>query len=451
MSTSVDIAVLGAGMSGLCQAYYLRKRFPNAKIAVLEASDRVGGWIHTERRGDYLFEQGPRGIRPKGKGQLVLELVKELGLWEELEFANDAAKIRYIYLGGKMEKFPSGPFSMMTSPLTKGLASALWKDLSQKPANRPDETFESYIHRHFGKGFAERMFDPMVSGIWGAQISKLSIDAAMPILKDFERTKGSVIKSFLAYKAPDYGVHFDKEYTSKALFSFRNGMEVFTNRLQDTIANDLILNAKIQEISTIDETYEIRLDNHEKIHAKRVVSTLPSYALSASLKNTNTELSALLSEIPYAPMAVVSLAYDIEINFDGFGFLIPSKEKRPILGATANHRVFPAFAPEGKSCFTVMIGGAGFTDFDKEKETEFIDTAKKELGSYLNINKEPVHSFVKMIPKAIPQYNVGHLDLIERVKKLQPEGFYTSGNYIGGVSLIDIVMNAQNIAANISI
>ena len=256
MSISVDIAVLGAGMSGLCQTYYLRKRFPKAKIAVLEATNRVGGWVDTTHKEDFTFEQGPRGIRPKGKGQLVLELVKELGIWDELTFANDAAKIRYIYLGGKMEKFPSGVFSALASPLTKGLFAALVKDLSQKPANRADETFESFTKRHFGQNFADRLFDPMVSGIWGAQISKLSIDAAMPILKDFERNKGSVIKSFMGYKAPDYGVQFDKAYTSKALFSFKNGMEVFTKALQANIEEDLHLNASVEEITEENESYK---------------------------------------------------------------------------------------------------------------------------------------------------------------------------------------------------
>lgn len=451
MSTPVDIAVLGAGMSGLCQTYYLRKRFPKAKIAVLEASDRVGGWVDTAHRGDYTFEQGPRGIRPKGKGQIVLALVKELGLWDELAFANDAAKIRYIYLGGKMEKFPSGPLSALTSPLTKGLFVALIKDLTQKAVDRPDETFEAFTRRHFGQTFADRLFDPMVSGIWGAQISKLSIDAAMPILKDFERKKGSIIKSFIGYKAPDYGVQFDEAYTSKALFSFRNGMEVFTKALQAHIAQDLHLNAQVEEITHENDFYKIVLKNGNTMFAKKVISTIPSYALSTSLKNSYTGLSNLLSEIPYAPMAVVSLAYDRDVQFDGFGFLIPSKEQRPILGATANHRVFPSFAPEGKSCFTVMIGGAGFKNFEEKTEGHFISLAKQELGDYLKIDAEPIYSFAKLIPKAIPQYNVGHLSLIEEIKEKQPKGFYVSGNFNGGVSLIDIVMNAKAIAASISI
>ena len=91
------VAILGAGMASLSFAYYLKKYNTNVDIVILEKSTRAGGVVFSEKINELVFEWGPRGVRPKGRGQVVLELVEELGLWDELVFANDKAKKRYLY------------------------------------------------------------------------------------------------------------------------------------------------------------------------------------------------------------------------------------------------------------------------------------------------------------------------------------------------------------------
>ena len=88
------VAILGAGMAGLSFAYYLKKYNSNVDFVILEKSNRVGGIVFSEKINELVFEWGPRGVRPKGRGQVFLEIVEELGLWNELVFANDNSKKR---------------------------------------------------------------------------------------------------------------------------------------------------------------------------------------------------------------------------------------------------------------------------------------------------------------------------------------------------------------------
>src|ERR1700733_4667132 len=111
--------ILGAGISGLSLAWFLKRRFENrANIIILEKEDRAGGWIQTVQQDGFVFEQGPRGCRPKGiTGTETLRLIEELGLQKEVVFANPAAHLRYLLIRKKLRALPLGVFSFLTFPL----------------------------------------------------------------------------------------------------------------------------------------------------------------------------------------------------------------------------------------------------------------------------------------------------------------------------------------------
>jgi len=152
------IVILGGGISGLATAWFLSRRFKNDSITLLESSDRFGGWIRTVKEGDFLFEVGPRGFRPSGKGQNTLSLIQELGIEKELIFADESAKRRFIYLDGRLQLF--SPLLL----LKQGLLSALFKDFTTPPSQEDDESIYDFCLRRFNKKLTKKIVDPVVKG-----------------------------------------------------------------------------------------------------------------------------------------------------------------------------------------------------------------------------------------------------------------------------------------------
>ena len=123
-------------------------------------------------------------------------------------------------------------------------------------------------------------------------------------------------------------------------------------------------------------------------------------------------LSNLVAEIPYPSLSVVCLGYrkeKIKTSVDAFGFLIPSREKRKILGTLYDSSIFPNRAPEGYVLLRSMVGGARYSDLARENEAKLVDLVKGELAEIMDIRSAPDFVRVYRHEMAIPQYTVGHL------------------------------------------
>jgi len=193
--------ILGSGIAGLSTAYYLKKNNPSSTIVILEEQHKAGGVIDSDPFGDCVVEWGPRGVRPKGNGQFVLEMVEDLGLWDELVFADDKSKKRYLYHDNKLQVLPYSLISFVRSPYLLIFIKALFKDLKAKHVTE-DETIADFVDRHFGEDVRRLFFDSVVSGIWAGDVSQMSVSATLPLLKRLEARKGSIVRALRSYKAP---------------------------------------------------------------------------------------------------------------------------------------------------------------------------------------------------------------------------------------------------------
>ena len=435
------VAILGAGMAGLSFAYYLKKYNSNVDFVILEKSTRVGGVVFSEKLNELVFEWGPRGVRPKGRGQEVLELVEELGLWNELVFANDNAKKRYLYHGDKLQVLPYSFWSLLSSPYLKLFIKAIIKDFTAVRFNG-DETIASFVDRHFGIEFRALFFDSMVSGVWAGDIEKMSISATLPLLKELEARNGSIIKALSTYKAKSFdSKKYGKEVISKALFSFKGGMQTLVNALENYLSDFIIYDADIDALHFSDKVELVV--NGESHFFDELVSTIPAYSIAAY---TDSRLSALLQSIHYAPIAVLNMKLPkTAIDFDGFGFLVPSSENSVVLGMVANSNTFTEHATDEYVVNTVMMGGSRYSI----EELSALNL-KQEAGKFLKhvFNKEIDIDFqeIILIEKSIPQYNVGHLDKVMQIEELSPNNLTLLGSYMYGVSLIDIVIKSKELA-----
>jgi len=151
---------------------------------------------------------------------------------------------------------------------------------------------------------------------------------------------------------------------------------------------------------------------------------------------------------------VVCLGYrkeKIKTPVDAFGFLIPSREKRKILGTLYDSSIFPNRAPEGYVLLRSMVGGARFSDLARENEPKLLDLVKGELAVIMNIRSDPDFMRVYRHDMAIPQYTVGHLERLRNIDALlqKHKNLYLTGNAYRGVSVNDCIENSFMLAEKI--
>lgn len=437
---SRSVVILGAGITGLSYAYYLKKYQPEVDFVLLEESSDVGGKITTSDFDDAIVEWGPRGVRPKGKGQNVLELVEELGLWDQLVFADDKAKKRYLYHDNRLRVVPHSILTFIRSPYSKLFVKAIFKDLAAKSFDG-DESIAQFSDRHFGRGFRSLFVDSVVSGVWAGDVEKVSVAATLSRLKELEQSKGSIIKGlFSASKTVDDVKVFSKKYTSKALFSFKDGMQTLSKALFKSIGNAVVFDCKIQNIDFDNKI--INIDGRDSVPFAQIVSTLPAYKLSEYVPS---KLASLLNKVEYSPLALYNFKVPkSEFDFDGFGFLVPSKEQSPVLGMVANTNTFPDHGTNTSVVNTMMIGGARYS-LDDLRVLDGVAVAKsfieKVFPGKLLIEKEEY----RLLEKAIPQYLVGHKDLVMQIESAAPEGLLVLGNFMYGVSIIDLISKSKEL------
>lgn len=402
-----------------------------AQITLIEKSHRAGGWIRTEHKGGFLFELGPHSIRSKG-GKVTLQLIEELKLQNEVILP--AVTKRYLFFNNRLNPIPQNPLHLLFSPVSRGLFSAILKDLFTSSNPESDESIYNFVTRRFGTEIAERLFDPLTTGIYAGNIRELSIRSCFPQLHQWEQKKGSVIRGFLAQK---------KEKSGPGLFSFRNGMETLITALCKHVGHFVKLNTEIKCLRLKSESIEL-MDSLGNIHqADHLFCALPSFALAPLLEPFNPALTNSLSSIPHASLIVANVGYKKDVlKKQGFGYLVPTKECEDVLGVIWDSCVFPQqshFPQETR--LTVMLRGS----HNSLSSSEIASLVLKSLSKHLDIQVTPDVLHIERIQHAIPQYTLGHFEKINfienSIQKLSPR-IHCLGSAFTGVSINDCISSA---------
>lgn len=427
-----SIVILGAGITGLATAWFLKQK--GHSVTLIEKNERAGGWIKTLQQDGFLFEQGPRSCRPKGHGVATLQLVEALGLQDQIITGNTAAKKRYLWTDGALQQFPTSLWGFFYSPLTRDLPLAVLREWWRPKGEGSDESIHAFISRRFSPEIAERLADPMVSGIYSGDIKKLSMKACFPRQWEWEQQHGSLVQGALARKSSVEGSPFLQKMQKESLFSFKEGMETLPKALTKALEDSLRLGAEVVELRETNGGIEVILDGGEKLFAEHVVSTLPSYALA---KIVNSSLGTLLEGIPYASITAINLGYNSQLfDREGFGYLIPSREREDILGVVWDSSAFPEqnSSPE-ETRLTVFM-----------RQENRLKTALEAVERHLGIGVRPDSIAVTHANNAIPQYHVGHLERVAQIKE-ECSKFYPHLSLLGsafhGVAVNDCVASAK--------
>ncbi|KAG6957206.1 hypothetical protein JG687_00010135 [Phytophthora cactorum] len=478
-----DVVVLGGGISGLTLAYFLRQALPKAvadatRIRVLDASTASGGWVRTAKREGFLFEEGPRGFRPSRNGAEMLRLVEQLQLQGQMQAVDPAAQARYILRDGKVEKLPTSLLEALRWPLSLAVARAALHELFVKPGAMEDESVYKFIARRFSPLVAEKLLDPMASGIFGGDIRKLSIRSCFPMLVDLEKKHGSVVKGMLfgGSKGDDTlldGTNksaFVKKHEKSISVSFTDGMSTLMDALADSIKNDpmadLQLNTKVTRLEVhgqnntsskgprfvVESKDPTSGEIQEPIRASHVFSTIPACYLAPVVKDTAPGLAEALNEIKFVDMSMVHVGYNEKVLMtDGFGYLIPTSEREKVLGVVFDSNTFPVQNAEGEmqTRLSVMSGGAHFREVASLPEGELERNALDALKRHLGITQMPDYVRAMTMTNGIPQYHVGFGQTLQRIEKQATRsapGLFLGGNSFYGIGLADCVTHSKHLA-----
>ncbi len=456
-SSSPLVAVIGAGISGLCVAYFLRKKGLN--VIVLERDETVGGTMKTIHDDGWLIETGPNSALETTP--LVRKLVDELQLGTQFLYANDEAKHRFILRGGKLYPLPTSPTTFLTSKLWSFAGKArLLKEPFIGRAKK-EESIAEFVERRLGREFLNYAIDPFVAGVYAGDPKLLSVQAAFPKLYGLEEKYGGLIKG-MARGRKERARRSEISKDRARLFSFRDGMEVLPRsiagfldnavRLGSTVEHIIPLRAGARPVYTV--TYSEK-GVQRSLQAAAVVLAAPAFATAQLIERIDPEMSKTLSTIYYPPVTEVFTGFrrdQVKRSLDGFGFLVPSVERRKILGTIWSSSLFPHRAPENSVALTTFVGGARQPEIASESDENLVRIVCEEFQNLLSIEGSP--SFVKITrwQKAIPQYNIGYHKILKAIERFEENfrGAFISANFRCGIAVGDCLISAEKTAQEMS-
>lgn len=444
-----DITLIGAGLTGLTLAYYLKKFGKN--VCIIEKESRVGGVIQTVTEKGFTFETGPNtGVI--GSPELV-EPFDDLRNDVTLQIADPEAKNRWIWKNGKWHALPSGLFSAIGTPLFSLRDKfRILGEPFRKPGNNPNETVAELVKRRMGNSFLDYAVDPFISGIYAGNPSALITRFALPKLYNLEQNYGSFIKGAIK-KRREPKTEIEKR-VSRDVFSVKGGLENLMKALEQAIGEENIyLKASNVKVHQNEEQYltEFVMDNKkQQIDSQYVISTINGANLAEIFPFLPKNLLQPMAQLDYARVVQVVACYTEwkGKKLDAFGGLVPGKENRNALGILFPSSLFKDRAPQNGAILSVFMGGIKKPEVFALPEEEIKSMALNEIKITLRQTEAPDVLHIYKYKHAIPQYEISSGERFDAIEKIQNmhKGLILAGNIRDGIGIADRVKQAKKIA-----
>lgn len=458
MKRHVDAVIVGAGISGLTVAYFLRRA--GLGVFVLDPGDLPGGTMRTVTEGGWMVETGPNSALETTP--LFAEMFEGLGIAGERLYADASSDRRYILRNSVLHPLPMSPGAFLRSSLwsTRGKLRLL-KEPFVGRASR-EETIAGFVRRRLGDEFLDYAINPFVAGVYAGDPEALSVRAAFPKLYALEERYGGLVRG-MVLGARERKKRAEKAKDRARMFSFRDGMQTFPLALGRFLGEDIHLKSPVTSVERESAgggvpgfavAYRDGCESR-RVAAPRVVLAVPAYVAENFLRPFSAPLAGAFARVYYPPVAEVFLGYPASAMgrpLDGFGFLIPEKEHRRILGTIWSSALFPGRAPQGHVALTTFVGGSRQPLLAGLDDGALTDLVGGELRSLMGIRGDPSYVKIMRWEKAIPQYAPGHLGFVEEISALEKNvpGLYLCGNYRGGISVGDCLMSGEKLARRIA-
>ncbi len=457
------IAIIGGGISGLSAAFYLeqeRAKGAPVEYTLFEAANRLGGVMFSDRIGDCIVEGGPDSFLTEKPW--ASQLCGELGIAGDLIGSNDAERVTYIVVKGRLVPMPDGLMFMVPTMLLPTALTPLfsWKtklrmlgELMHPPHRaQKDETVAEMVERHFGPEVVDRLADPLLSGVYGGDAASLSARAVLPRFVEMEEKYGSLCRAMLASRKKLAEMQKTQGYKPKPLFtSLRWGMQQLIDAVVARLNPQwLRIGCAVSTLTRAGQGWELATPfGPERFDA--VIFATPARIASKMLAGIDPQLSADLGGVQYSSSVTVTMGYEREQLKGcppGFGFLVPRSEGTRMLATTFVHTKFPFRAPENKALVRCFLGGAKDQGVLQFSDPEITAVVRKELKQLTGLAADPWFVKVYRWERAMAQYTPGHLERIERIGATlkQIQNLAIAGNFYKGIGVPDCVRTGKEAA-----
>lgn len=448
MKTKTDTVIIGAGITGLTAAFYLKRA--GREILVLEEQERAGGVIRTIREDGFLYETGPNtGVLGQPEAAL---LFGDLGGAAEAEIARPNVKKRYILKEGRWEPVPAGPGAAIRTPLftTRDKFRILGEPFRPRGKD-PDETLEQMVLRRMGRSYLEYAVDPFILGVYAGDPATLVPRYALPKLYRLEQEYGSFIGGAIKKKFRKKS-ELEKKAT-REVFSVKGGLQALVDALYGQIGADRFrLGCRETRVKRGEKGFTVRFSYPDgktgTVDAERVLITTGSHSLPGLLPGIGPDEMGKLTSLQYARVIEVALGFKRweGMEPDGFGGLIPFREQRDLLGILFPSAFLEGRAPGGGALFTLFIGGVRRPELFERDDEAIREIVAREFTGLMGIRRfQPDLFRIFRYPYAIPQYEITSGDRLRTVEKIETEqpGLLLRGNFQGGIGLADRIRQGR--------
>ncbi len=453
MKTPGKTAIIGAGLTGLTTAYYLKKA--DIPFMVFEKENRVGGVIQTVSEDGFVYEKGPNsGVL--GSPEIV-ELIEELDQRCTLEIARPSAKKRLVWKGRKWRQLPSGLWSGINTPLFSWYDKfRILGEPFRAKGTDPNERLDQFVLRRLGKSYLDYAVDPFVLGIYAGDPSWLVPRFALPKLYNLEQNYGSFIRgSIKKMKEPKN----DRERkATRDVFSIRGGLSNLIDALQTEVGAENIRPGcdKLSISKETDGTFSVKNGDTVLDNFSKVISTIGGHALPAVFPFLSEEKVQKITAMKYARVVQFSLGFrkweGIPVN--AFGGLVPWKEQRGLLGVLYMSSIFSERAPEGGAMFSVFMGGLRKPGVYDMTEAELKKILAAEFTAMMGVgNFNPDLIRMHRYAHAIPQYGPESEEKLKAISELENEhqGLILAGNIRNGIGMSDRIKQGRKVVEELQV
>ncbi|KAG1674539.1 Protoporphyrinogen oxidase [Nymphon striatum] len=468
--------VLGGGISGLATAYYLRKLAGQtvSKVILIEKSKRFGGWVNSyyDNNNGVVHELGPRSIRFRATGTVgcnTLQLIEDLNLSDEvLKVTEKEANVnkRYILHKGKIIEMPNSKF-FATPPFKKSLFHYALKDLFASKPKVDDESLYNFFSKRYGHEISDVFIDPLCRGIVAGDAKEISVRSLFPLYFKAAKERGSLILGMMSenkknareVRSLNSALCYKASTERWSMWNLRKGLNQLPDALENWLKNDkhvqVISESSCDRIQFSDGCTKVYTGN-ECFEGKHVVSCLPSFELSKTIAHDHPDLASVLDRIKFVNVAVINFEFTGSVlPIKTFGYLIPSSDPSKVLGVVFDSCNFSKHDGHDendtdRTRLTCMLGGHWFNEYFGDVETVdeniLLETSLHELKTRLNITEKPVRYHITVQKNCIPQYKVGHHEIVDCLKTMLQEKklpLSISGSSFEGVSVNDVIYNSR--------
>jgi protoporphyrinogen/coproporphyrinogen III oxidase len=466
------VVIVGGGIAGLAAAFFLKDE--PVTVTLLEGSPRLGGKLSASEVAGVPMDEGAEALlarRPEG-----IDLITATGVGADLVPVGVTSSA--IFTRGAMRPLPRRQFMGVPADIdelaatgvvsAEGVARARREpDLPAEPAEPGDVSVTGYIGARLGAEVVDRLVDPLLGGVYAGRSEDLSFAATLAPLAAAtagHRTLTEAAASLIPPPAPAAADDNSKRPPTAAVFvTLTTGLGALPEALAKASNADVRTGAMVRDLARTQDGWRLTVGSAagpEYLKADAVILAIPATPAARLLSRTVPAASSALSQIPYASMAIITLAYRsadfLERQSPGqprSGYLVPAVDGRAVKAVTFSTVKWPHLAAHAPvhvvRCSIGRIGEVALLQRDDEDLTAL---AAAELADATGITAAPVARRVTRWGGGLPQYNVGHLDRVARIRDAvadQP-GLAVAGAAYDGVGIPACVATARSAADQVS-